>query len=338
MTPMLLLLLVLLFLVAVFSGAETGVYSLSRVRLDAEAREGKASARLLKKLLRDDTGLLITLIVAYNLLLEVATYLVESRVSAWRSIAPWATELVAALALTPVVFLVCELFPKDLFRRRPHLFLRIALPLLSGARIVLLPIVVPIQWLSALVEAALGVQEKEFARALGREDVIDLLSQGKHEGSLAPGIARLVENVLVLRDVPVSRVMVRWDDVVKADLAEGEAAALSAIREASFTRIPLVGPRPGGGRFVQGYVLQLDLLVPGPERSLALLVRPIQVLAPSLSVDQAMHRMRTTAERLALVGTPEKPIGVVTLMDLVDTIARVERPRSPSSRAATPLN
>jgi CBS domain containing-hemolysin-like protein len=337
MIPLIVLLPVLFFLVAVFSGAETGVYVVSRVRLDAEAREGKAAARLLKQLLRDDTGLLITLIVAYNLLLEVVTFLVESRVSTWRSIAPWATELVAALALTPVIFIVCELFPKDLFRRRPHLFLRLSLPLLSGARIALLPLVVPIQWLSALVEAALGVQEREFARALGREDVVDLLSQGKHEGSLAPGIARLAENVLVLRDVPVTRVMVRWDEVVKADLTAGEAPALDAIREASFTRIPLVGPRPGGGKGVLGYVLQLDLFLSESERSLAELVRPIQVLAPGLSVDQAMHRMRSTSERLALVGTPEKPVGVVTLMDLVDTIARVERPRSPSPRPGTPL-
>ena len=54
----------LLFLSAIFSGSETGVYSISRVRLDAEARQGGRRSRLLLRLLRNETGFLITLLIA----------------------------------------------------------------------------------------------------------------------------------------------------------------------------------------------------------------------------------------------------------------------------------
>ena len=44
-------------------------------------------------------------------------------------------------------------------------------------------------------------------------------------------------------------------------------------------------------------------------------------LTPNMAVDRALGKLRAAGQRMALVGTPEAPIGLVTLKDLVRTIS-----------------
>ena len=112
---------VLLFFSALFSGAETGVYSVSRVRLEAEAGQGRRAARILSGLLRDDAGLLITLLVGANLVQDLAALAFQAEIESWVSLPAYSRELVVTAILTPFLFFFGEVLPKDVFRRRPVL-------------------------------------------------------------------------------------------------------------------------------------------------------------------------------------------------------------------------
>ena len=74
LVPALVLLVVFIFASGIYSGGETGIYSLSRVRVDLEAQQGHAAARRIRRLLTDQTGLLITLLIANNVVNQAATY------------------------------------------------------------------------------------------------------------------------------------------------------------------------------------------------------------------------------------------------------------------------
>ena len=104
------LFLLLLLLSGIFSGSETGVYTLSRVELDAEVKRGGRTARLLDFLLRHDAGLLITLLIGNNLALEFLAHLVRHEYDASGVFDSATLEVAVALSLTPVVFLFGELF------------------------------------------------------------------------------------------------------------------------------------------------------------------------------------------------------------------------------------
>jgi CBS domain containing-hemolysin-like protein len=88
--------------------------------------------------------------------------------------------------------------------------------------------------------------------------------------------------------------------------------------------LPLVDPDSEGGSVV-GYLLQLDFLgaiLEGDEApELAGLVRPLVALSPDVTLDRALARLRAAGQRMALVGTPQAPVGLVTLKDLVRTIS-----------------
>ena len=316
----------LLFLSAVFSGAETGVYSVNRVRLEAEAEEGKRSARILSRLVADDAGLLITLLVGNNLVLALLTYLTEDAVERW-PLPSYAHELVATALLTPAVFLLGELVPKDLFRRRPHLMLSLAAPLLSLFRVVLGPLAWPLGRIAAGLERLFGLRQEEFTRVLGREEMVELLAEGRRVGVLAPHAEELAHSVLVLRQTPLSQVALPWSRVECVDLEAGDAAARAAVVRSRFTRLPVSRLDQRGQRSVVGYVHQLDVLGAPPDAPVAGCVRPLLELAPGLPVDRAVSRLQSAGQRVALLGDARSPLGLVSLMDLLGTIAA--QPRFP---------
>jgi len=336
LTLFLLLMSGLLFLSAVFSGAETGVYSVSRVRLEAEAAEGRRSARLLSRLLRDDAGLLITLLIGNNLALELMTHLTESKVRSL-GLADGLQELVTTLLLTPAVFLFGELVPKDLFRRRPHLLLAAVAPLVALFRWLASPLAWPLARISLLLERAVGLRQEDFVRILRREEMVELLAESRRTGALEPHAEALASNVLVLRNTPVASVARPFDRAEVIDLAQGEALARAAVERSDFTRLPVLGPGPDGKRQVVGYLHQLDVLGT-PMAPLESLVRPLIELDPELSLDRAVVRLQSSGQRLALVGSARAPRGLVSLMDLLaqlaseprfsqpGPVARIERP------------
>lgn len=313
----------LLFLSAVFSGAETGVYSVSRVRLEAEAEEGRRSARLLTRLLRDDAGLLITLLIGNNLVLELMTHLTEWEVTRL-GVPEYLQEVAVTLFLTPAVFLFGELVPKDLFRRRPHFLLAAVAPLVALFRWLVSPLAWPLAQVSILLERLLGLRQEEFARILRREEMVDLLAESRKAGALEPHAEALARNVLVLRHTPLSKIALPWEKVTWIDLDQGEAPARAAVVGASFTRLPVLRTGPDGKRVVVGYLHQLDVLR-APEDPLEAHLRPLLELDPGLPLDRAVARLQAAGLRLALVGGARAPRGLVSLMDLLASLASEAR-------------
>ena len=312
---------VLLFLSAVYSGSETGVYSLSRIRLDSDAHAKRPMARLLTRLLRGDTGILITLLIGNNLMLELATHLAQRKVGGWDFLPPWGREVFVTAALTPVVFVVGELFPKDLFRRRPHALLYPITPLIALSRLVYLPVALPLQGLSLVLERVLGIRDQSLARALGRDEVQDVLRQGAREGAIAARAEPIAHNVLVLRETPVAAVMIPWHTIETVDLDAPPAAVWERVGNSEFTRLPALRSGAEGGPRVVGYLHQLDVLAAAPGARSDALLRPLPVVAPDLPVDRALNKMRISGQRTALVGSPEAPLGLVSLMDLIEAIS-----------------
>lgn len=301
---------------ALFSGSETGMYSLSTTRLELEASEGKRSARWIRRLLRSDASVLITILIGNNLVLQVATLRMEDVLAAL-GVRELGRELVLALVLTPVVFLAGELLPKDLFRRRPHTLMGWMAPFLVLARIAFWPLERVLRAISVLLERAFRLEPMQVSRGLGRADVLLLFEEGARVGALEPRAERLARNVLALRRIPVRAAMVPWRKVQVLDAKQPPAELRRLVRESAYTRLPVVG---ADGR-VSGYVRQLDVLAAGEEADVLSRQRPILFLAPETSVDRALARLRNAGQRAAVVGSAESPLGYISLKDLLEEIS-----------------
>jgi CBS domain containing-hemolysin-like protein len=72
---------------------------------------------------------------------------------------------------------------------------------------------------------------------------------------------------------------------------------------------------------VIGYVHQLDVLGEGEGTAVLEQLRPAMFLVPGTPVDRALARLRSGGQRLAVVGTSERPEGLVTLKDVLEEIS-----------------
>lgn len=312
----LLVLVLCLVAVACYAGGETGMYSVSRVRLGMEARQHRLLPRLLHSLLRDDAQLLVTLLIGNTLFVELLTFQTE-KLAGLLHLPEWALQISLALGLTPIVFLFAEALPKELLRRRPHAYLPLIAPFLYVSRIVFWPLAKLLGLVVQLATRVLRLRPDAVAVLSGREAVRTLLRESVHAGELPPQAEQIAQNVLKLRTIQVERAMVPWERVRTLDGRRSQAELFSAVARSPFSRLPVMGPRDE----LVGYVHQLDVLGAGPGVQVLDHLRPLVELPPHTPVDRALARLRAAGQRLAIVGTRERPVGLLTLKDLVEEIS-----------------
>lgn len=314
MTMSLIILAVCLFLSAAFSGSETGLYSLSRARVEVRARAQRFGARWVQHALEYDSAILITILIGNNLTLEAATHQAEALTAMFGIGERW-RELVITLTLTPVVVFFSELLPKELFRRRPYSLLGTTAAFIVLSRYVLWPVERVLSLVSWLLERLLKIEPRALVRLRGREAVLTLLAEGERGGKIAPRSSELMANALKLRTTQVAEVMVPWErvDTISADLEDTELRA--KVGASRHTRLPL---EAADGR-VERYLHQLEILAREPDEPMD--AHKLLVLTPETSVDRALARMRSAGHRCALVGSTTAPQGLLTLKDLVEEIS-----------------
>lgn len=299
-----------------FAGSETAFYTVSRVRVELEARHGRRAARIVQHLLADDVTLLIVLLIGNMLAVELITFHFQDLLQGL-GVQTLVKRILLALVLTPLVFFFGEALPKDLFRRRPHALLAITAPLIAFAGVVFFPLAWLLARITALVTHALGFEPRLLSVVRGREMVLRLLRESAQTGAILPQVEMLARNVLKLRSIPVERAMIPWKSVVTLSSGISGAEQHAEVARSAFTRLPVLAANGG----VLGYVHQLDVLRAGPEIPVAEHMRPLISVPPELAVDRALARLRVSGQRLAIVGTLEHPFGLVTLKDLLEEIS-----------------
>lgn len=301
---------------ALFAGAQTAMYRASRVRLERAARSGSRASRIALALLGDESALALTLLLGVDASAAVLAW-VASDLLAASGAGPIVREAWLALVLAPLVFFVALLLPKELSRRRSNGALELFAPWLLAARWLALPLERSLFLLGEGVSRALGLRARLHSAAQGREALGLFLEEGRRSGEIAPRAEALARNALRLRSTPVGRCAVAWKDVVRLRESDTAAAQYGAVAASPFTRLPVVDD---AGACV-GYVHQLDVLGAGESEAPLSTMRPIVAFQSDLPVDRALARLRAAGSRIALVGPPGAPLGIVTLKDLLEEIS-----------------
>lgn len=303
------LLALLIGLSALYSGSETGFYSVSSVQVDLDAKSGSRRAGLMRWLLRDEAALLITILIGNNLALELATHVGESFLAdAFGLTDAGTTALVVTLVLTPTVFLFGEALPKDLFRQRPHALTGLAAPIVALSRIAFWPLERALRLLTAGLERLLGLSSDVVVPvAGGRDAVMGFLAEGRRHGVLSERAERLAGNALRLKVVSVETAMVAWDEAhwLQEGMSNGELFA--AVRSSRFSRIPVVRWDGQAAPEAVGYIHQLEVLhlwsgdpEEVPEDIMGRL-RPLPSMDRDTSVERALSEFHASGRRIAVV-------------------------------------
>lgn len=305
---------------SLFSGTETGFYTVSPLRLESEAESGNRGMQLVRRFLRNESALLITILIGNSLAIECVTLFSEHFLAEEVGLAPRFIDLTLMLVLTPTLFFFAELLPKDLFRRKPYSMVGGTVWVIAVCYVLFWPLMILLRGFSSLVQRVLNVEDQELYIVRGRERVFEVLEEGSRRGTLEARAEQMARNALGLQALQVTDVMTPWARVERLELdaldpTEGGDPA-ARIAHAHHSRLPVVE----GGR-VRGYVHQLEILAGkeafDPQKHL----HRFHYLDADTSVQAALSRLRTFGKRAALIGSPTEPLGLVSLKDLAERIS-----------------
>ena len=313
--------LVSVLLSALYSGLETGLYCLNKIRLRLRSEAEPGPARTLQTLLGDQTRLLIGLLICNN----VANYGATAAAAvllAGTGLGEGGAELAVTFLVTPILFVCGEMVPKTLFRRHPEtlVFRWTGFLKASAALVTYCGMVSLVRAISSLLLDKVQRETPGGELLSSRQQIRTLLAETTYAGPLTGHQSQIAENILGLHQVRLRDVMVplQATDTLQQNATRDQFLALA--RKTTHSRLPVC--RPGQSGQVLGLVTILDgLLLDPADFSIDKLTADAPKLPPSLNVHTALTRLQRARQPLGLVTDKSgRCLGIVTIKDLVEEI------------------
>ncbi len=309
---------------AIYSGLETGIYRLSRLRLRLGTVRGRPPLALLSRAMRDSTGLLLSLLVANNLANYLATssitYLFLAVASEGRA------ELLATLLTAPLLFVFGESLPKNIFLYRADALTGYLGPLLFVTyRALTWSGIVPLLRVVSNLFARLAGSPASSRTAITSSQshqVKALLRDTQEEGLLSTVQAEMIDRIVTIPGLRLSNVMVPLDQTRSIRIQSDRAALLEELKQHTLTRLLVWRDTPTD---IAGFINLYEVLATDePFESLEKFLKPIQSLEAKTSVIDTIDFMRRAQSKIVLVtrrrGKRDVPVGIVTMKDLVEEL------------------
>ncbi|MHC4414010.1 MAG: CNNM domain-containing protein [Planctomycetota bacterium] len=305
-----------LSLSALFSGLETGVYTINRVRLRVRADRGERAPKRLQREMSKPARLLATLLIGNNIANYLGTFGVAAILDGI-GFTPVGAVAINASLLVPLLFVFGETLPKDLFRTHTDRWTYLWSSFLAGCRRLFtgVGLIGIVQAFGTLVTRLVGGEQTGFPSS--RQRISRLIKEGVGAGALSESQTTLADRALATRSRTVATEMVPWANVVTLALEADRAGREALMRRCDFTRFPVVD---AAGRVV-GILSALDALLAPDEPTGGLMVEPLCFRAAT-PLREALRALRARHQAMAVAVDADsgRPQGLVTLKDLVEPI------------------
>lgn len=302
---------------ALYSGLETGIYRLNKIRLDLHAEEGHRPAVLLQRMLHQPRYLLATSLIGTNVCRYISTFAITSMFLMGG--AGDNADVYTVALTTPVLFILGDAVPKNCFQRlgeRPvyglSRFIRVSDLLFRYTG--LSPLVIA---LSTVVMKLTG-SKRSGGDPHWQDPIGTAMAEGHASGAITHFQSVMADRVMRIGQVKVRDVMVPMTRVIKADVTIGRDELIELYRKHDVSRIPLIRSEQSVAGLLDVYdALTSDQATAAPSE---MMTEPT-ILPGLTSVDDALLRMQTSHAVMAVVSDEHgRHVGIVTMKDLVEEI------------------
>lgn len=313
MLLMLFLLIALLIGSALFSGAETALFGLTRYELGQFRRDPRASHRLVAELLRRPRSLLLTLMIG-NVTLNM--FIFATSIAFFSSLASQRRTLAAVLGLvSPVlVTLFGDLLPKGTAIVLRSRFAVWAAPFVRLSQVVLSPIasLLNLVLVEPFTRLLAGVRRPDEYVTV--DELRELVEMAERHRIIDADENAMLGEVVQLSRLKVRDIMVPRVDMLAFELYDDPDELKRILRSRLFERLPIY---EGTIDNIVGQVLTKDVFL-NPGASVKDLLQPIRFVPDLITLTQLLNHFRSTRSELAIV--VDELGGVVGLVTL-DAVA-----------------
>lgn len=303
---------------AFFSGIETGIVSIHRLRLHHLVRHGDRKARITEIFVRDSDRLLGTTLVGNNLCNVALTTLSTGLALQW--IGPLGRPVATAL-ITLVVLIFCEYLPKAWFYSRPEercvpmagvllFFDRLFKPLSRT-------VIALSHWATPRNSSALVRRGPFISR-----DSLHYLTRDSERGGYISGLERLmIDRVLQLQNRTARQIMTPLENIIRVNRGDPVRKLYRLVREHNLIRIPVLDPERNEFVGVINLFNLLENFAPAEDDTVDRFMRPPLFISENTRADDILPILRRHRHPIALVRDADRNvIGLVTTDDILNAI------------------
>lgn len=297
---------------AFFSGVETGAYTMNRLRLAVRADRGERRARVLIDELSHANRWLATLLIGNTLAGDAASWAIGHLLDG-SGLSHGATMAVNAAILLPLIVIVGETLPKELFRQHADTWTVAIAPTARWVRRLLgaTGAVALVSWLGDALAGRFGLTQAESIDA--RQRVVELLQEG--QGAVDERQLAMASRLLGLSRRAANDVMTPWKRVRTIS----EDALPEVVREILRSRPHACYPVTESVGRCCGVVTAIDLLAHEAAGIAGAMRVPVTV-SPTTPALEVLRALRQAGASLAIVVDAGRPVGVVAVRDVLEPV------------------
>jgi CBS domain containing-hemolysin-like protein len=301
------------------SGAETGYYRMTRLRLVLEAMTGDRIARIMLWLANQPSLVVATTLVGNNLANELTS---KSLAMATDRLFPRGGTLIdflLPLAVTPFMFICGDLLPKNLFFNAPNRLMRRSAPLLVASAVVFAPITILLWLIGQILKVFVREAPQDLRLSLARRELTEMLTEGHEAGILRPVQRTLAQTMLAIAGQPVRNFAAPAGRVGRVTTTMSKSEILRMAQGQRRTLLPIEDLHDK--RRLVGYIRTADLFLDNaPELPPP---RPMIELSESESFLSALTKLTAADDALGHVTSAAgKTIGFVSAQELQTALFR----------------
>jgi len=311
MMDQLIALFVLIILSGFFSSSETALFSISKTRAIHLSKDGRKTSRLIHKMKADPHTLLSTILIGNNLVNVAAAALATSlAIDAFPNYAVG----IATGAMTFLLLVFGEVFPKSIATRNNLLIARMAIVPIYWISIIFFPVIKFlnfIPWLTGRIKKPQSVSE---------EELITFVEVVEEEGEIKEEEKELIHNIFEFDDTNAYEIMTPRADmfVVEAD----EPLDTKSIIDSGFTRIPVIHDSIDE---VIGILhikdLFMNMAMGSPQNDVRSIMRKPYFIPENKKLDSLLQQFKKTKNHMAVIVDEHGGVsGLITLEDALEEL------------------
>jgi putative hemolysin len=310
-------LLLLLILSGFFSGSETALLSLDKLRVLFLQQRQYPNADKLAKLLDNPDRLLSGILVGNNLVNIAASVIATGLfVSYFGEQGEWLTVLI----LTPLLLIFSEVCPKTYAAQYPEKMSFLVLNPIRFVVWILAPVIFVVSSISRVMTSLIRKTDVE-SFSVSEDEIRAMIEVGEESGSVAAEQRKMLHGIFDLSETRVRDIMIPRTEVTGVDLSADFHEILTVARGTRHSRFPVFSENLDTivgvihSKDILGYVGQIE------QFSLNELCRKPYFVPESKRIGVLLQSFRRRREHMAIVVDEYGGVeGIVTLEDVVEEI------------------
>jgi CBS domain containing-hemolysin-like protein len=309
---------VLIFFSALFSAAETSLFSIRESQVRLMLRQKKRNAHFVANLKSDPQRLLVTILIGNNTVnLTIASLATVLAIGYFDSFSAG----IATGASTVVILLLGEIFPKTIAFTYMERVTQFTAPIIYLFYILLYPISTLFVWLEQWFKRHTHMHTPNV---ISEEEIRIMAELGLEHGEINHYEHEMIENIFDFDDITVSEVMTPKN---KMETLNGEVPVEQIayfVSQSGYSRFPVYDGNPES---YVGYVHTNDVMrvLNSDNRAepTVAFVSPLTRVDETENIEQVFRRMTRERSHMFLVcktGDPEGIVGLVTMEDILEEI------------------